>query len=393
MSRFRERTPQELMSHYTPAYLSKGGEHIVYDIPETPRKGDTRQLSEKMPVTHPDYVVKRDVVFKAHAPIMKWVIDESIKEMHEPGEMTPFIKERLENVRRALDRKFADLRDFFGAEHVANQKSYTMKVPVTPDILSAMYKTGTHPDVESAWTRVTIQRKQKELMDGRAESLNAPYLEKRARFDGASYARLHEALLHGRDLEPSDWDALESLQFSSTAQDLLTRSRHDEGLAATMREFVSKAVQYSNQTTETLDLVGPNNVIFFRKENADGTLGDWTYKLVDAFHAGADKGGLEQAEEALTRVTQGGEPSVNELYDFMNTFNYVRTINMLADDLGLDERIVWDGPMSTGALGRVHDRLIEMLEDDDKKSTKLPRWDAEKTTARVRSPWDKPKRG
>ena len=89
----------ELISKYQPKFLAKGGEHIIYEIPE-----------------HPDIVVKAETGLLEK--IIEWNAEHGLPIDSLPEEFKPRIHEYL----KQEATRHQELKKYFGADHVPSQK-------------------------------------------------------------------------------------------------------------------------------------------------------------------------------------------------------------------------------------------------------------------------------
>ncbi len=97
-------------------------------------------------------------------------------------------------------------------------------------------------------------------------------------------------------------------------------------------------MRYSKETGKSLDLNGAKNILFF--ENTDGnTDNSWSYKLVDATSPYAEAA-LRKTKEIMEKVI-AKEP-IEDYIDrhlLRSAVNYQRTLNGLAQQLGIEDHL------------------------------------------------------
>lgn len=305
----------KMVKLYAPKYLARGGEHIVYEIPGRP-----------------------DVVVKVETAAMKRIQRYNAVSKEPLDRMPP---EVLEDAQTYLDdhrKRYARMTAHFGKEHVLGQKEFLLKVPVTQDIMNELY--GGEPpkgsDVTNeSWAVVRIQKRAPEFADPERKTVVAGYTEMGTP-DPETYARVTRVLVEGDENTASSTEEFRSLvpeQFRA----LLEMVDKDESLKATLRDFVEKTMLYANETGEILDLAGSDNVTVFKKDGA------WQYRLVDALYPSGtnpdrtsmlDAAKMAAQESANGRTIDEGKTNI-----LLNTVNFLRTINGLAREVGVKERI------------------------------------------------------
>jgi hypothetical protein len=299
-----------LISEYRPKFLGKGGEQIVYEIPE-----------------HPDIVIK--VATEPLRKIAEWNVahDRPLDSM--PPELEPHVREYLVQE----DARYRQLKKYFGAAHVPDQKEFLMKIPVTKNILRALYNNGSPPfATNEAWSVVTAQKRVAALSDPGRLSIVAGYAEQ-SDVSEKSYNQATKHLVFGEGPEEklNDRDFFE-VQSYPDLKELLEKSGSDENLKATLKTLVGEIISYAEETGEIFDLAGQDNIVLYQKD------GKWTYSLVDTRYPGEGQM-VNKARAALLKLSTEGELDEKEKNILLNIFNFVRTVNGLAEQLGAQKRI------------------------------------------------------
>lgn len=367
-----ERDAVELLKRYRPAYLAAGGEHIVFNIPNT-EIGNEQKLKSGADSRE----LKRDIVFKAATQPLREIMERNLRNGQEPDVLSPEEHDKWAASTRRLSKKFETFKSFFGPDHVVNQKFFFMKVPITDQVINEIYGDEPAPDVESAWTRVTIQRKSSEIIEKKAESFTGGYLEAYVHMNDEDYISITGLLLNGHDLPPEVADRLAIFQWPGMDY-WQQRIEEEPGLKEQLKVLVSKAIDYSNLTGEQLDLFGTENIIVYEVENKLTGKTTSNYKLVDAFFAWDGPAKLKFAEDCLAKLSKGEIRYEEHAIDIANGINYVRMVNLLASELGLPERLKWKSPFSPKALARVGE-LARKYFDEKYPDTELHEWDEAET--------------
>ncbi len=278
-----DKTTHPLLEKYPAAYLARGAEHFVYEI-EKADKSETR-----------------DIVVKAHVASAKLL--HEYEEDHGNGpELPADTRATFERLIDADREKFEKFRTYFGSKHVLAQRKFLMNVPISEGISREIFPHEDTP-VETTWTLVTVQQRAKELGE--------------------------EYLGHHFDLRSRD----------RGTQRLLELSSRDEGLRESLADFVAKAIRYTNEEGEILDLVGANNVVFAYRQAEDGTR-IWNYRIVDGFSVRPKTSRIKQAGLALAGYADTGkigQPAA--AHDASLSLEYAGTMNTLAEALGLPDRV------------------------------------------------------
>jgi hypothetical protein len=300
----------DLVAKYQPKFLARGGDQLVYEIPDHP-----------------------DIVAKAAYPLMKLVQEKTAAT---GGKLSPegavALNEHLQDRRR----RFSRMQTVFGGEHVLAQKQYLMQVPVTPELVDRLHG-GKPPagakDMKEVWTVVTIQPKAEEFTDPESLSITSGYLENQP-IDPEPYRRMTEALASEGDAADFTWE--EFLSAHPWEKELFKTLDREPDMAEAVGDFVGKAVKYVEETGETLDLAGYGNVALSKRS------GKWDYRLVDALYPGFSRpeGVFRSAKGAIAKAAAGEAIDEGERSHILNALNFTRTINALARKLGRAEKLV-----------------------------------------------------
>jgi hypothetical protein len=300
----------DLVAKYQPKFLARGGDQLVYGIPDHP-----------------------DVVAKAAYPLMRLVQEKTAAA---GGKLSPegavVLNEHLQDRRR----RFSRLRSAFGDDHVLAQKQYLMQVPVTPELVDRLHD-GKPPagaeEMKEVWTVVAIQPKAEEFSDPEMLSITSGYLENQP-IDPEPYRRMTAALASEGAGADFTWE--EFLSAHPWEKELFETLEREPDMAAAVGDFVGKAVKYVEETGETLDLAGDGNVALSKRS------GKWDYRLIDALYPGFSrpKGIFKSAKEAIVKAAAGETINEGERSHILNALNFTRTINALARKLGREEKLV-----------------------------------------------------
>lgn len=299
----------ELVSKYQPKFLAKGGEHIIYDIPD-----------------HPDIVVK--VRTASIKKVLEWNVEHGQPLDSLPAEIEPRAREYL----KEEAGRYQQLKKYFGAEHVPSQKEFLVKIPITEDILKALYDGNPPTTTNEVWSVVMVQKRVEALSDPERLAIVAGYAEN----DEVSedlYRQATEHFVLGKNPEEKiEKDKFLEIQSHNDLKTLLEKSEGDENLRESLKELVEKIILYTEETGEIFDLAGQDNIVLSQKD------GKWTYSLVDTRYPGESKM-VEKAKIALLKLSVGNEIDEHEKNVLLNIFNFVRTVNGLAEQMGAQKRI------------------------------------------------------
>lgn len=311
--------PEEhpLYDQYRPEFLGKGGEHLVYTLPGHDR-----------------------IVFKVHHEYISALLEEALSRNTANAE---FIERRLRGLAHMVQRRQNELSNFFGKEHLVRQRATPMKLPFSRGVLEDLLKEKMPPMEESLIELPVVARIQEKVdfSDPAIEQVldvTSSYAEKSVGEDPDSlrnYAQGSEQwVLDHSSGSPFDPRLFSECQHSTALDALLKEMEQDSDLKEVVKDFVTKAVTYSEDSLEILDLAGKDNVVFLKTKEG------WKYLLIDAVYPGVDTGILLNGQRALYKyAVDKQELDGAEAHDLYNVLNYTRTINGLAHAVGVEERI------------------------------------------------------
>jgi len=277
----------ELVERYHPKFLDRGGDHLVYEL-----------------IEHPDVVVKAST-FR-----IKDILTANSESGVPLDSLLEDLKAKIEAELKEKDQQYRNLRNYFGNEHTLAERRYLMKVPVTGDILFDIFKDDWKNrlpplgslSMEEVWSSVVIQKRAEAISDPSHLSLN---------FEGF----------------------LEEGKYDDTAiNNILAQAEQDPVLKDSLKEFVSKAVSYANETGNILAMAGKDNIIFYKDGDA------WNYLLVDALPI-HNEPVFKESQKISQKIMNGERITPHEKTLLMKGANFVRTVNNLAEVLGMEERL------------------------------------------------------
>lgn len=317
------------VKQYAPLWLARGGEHFVYDIPD-----------------HPDIVAKVHV--GTLASNLRWNRDHDLTSNELSPEAAQAARDHLEQ----SQKQFRELQTYFGKEHTLAQRKALRKIPVTAETMRTLTG-GQETDSTEVWAIAAVQRRAKEFNDPNRLGLVGGYAEFET-FDPEFYKEVTTALLTG---EQSDWNSIAQRFIKLQGQGSLTKlvkvAEKDEALKAQLQDFVRRAVDYTEQTGNILDILGDDNVIFSAQD------GHWNYRLVDAAYPDFNPTFFE-AKEGIKKLLEqdklGEDGSA-----VLNAVNYVRTVNGLSAAVGSDRRISLMSSLEDNQIARVVELLAAEL--------------------------------
>jgi hypothetical protein len=339
-----------LLEKYPASYLAKGGEHFVFEV----EKADA---PERM----------RDVVIKASIKHTRWLERYGADTPENLERLPDGIQKKMKELIRIDRKKYMTFTSYFGRKNVSPQRKFLMKVPMSEATTKIVFgKSEMAP--KEAWTVVTVQKRAKELEPEYEEKrfdLGATYVEMRENIDTDAYAEVSARLFSG-DPE-SKQEKAEDLSFiDERTQDLLNFAVREPSLKEALIDFVQKAIAYTEDTKEILDLVGNDNVFFVYDKMPDGSR-KWRYKIVDGYSAREISQLVVEAEKAVSKFVTKREMDGSGAADYMNVANYARTINAMAGHLGIPERLHLLEGLSKRTYGRMMKEVQNKIQASSRK--------------------------
>src|SRR3989338_8047224 len=311
-------TDDEIIKKFRPEYITQGGEHLVYRIPD-----------------------HADVVVKASKHKIVNIICSHYTENNVPTNQR--LSQRVtEEYKSEVDQKNQELRRlraFFGNEHTLPEKRFLMKIPISREILEELfkndYKKRNLPEsarqLPEVWSHVIVQKFTPLVADPDHLSFSFGRLCEDRQIDSGLYDEITSALLDDKD-SPVSKERFFDLQDSSREkylQTAITKAQQDDGLLTAVFDFLRKTVEFSHITGQILALGGHDNVIFYRKDD-----GRWDYLLIDAIIPIPEPILQSTVEGIAQKIARGEALSVAERRNLQRCLNFIRVINVAISILG-----------------------------------------------------------
>ena len=313
------REDHRLYERYRPTLAGSGGEQIVYTVPQFPKQ-----------------------VIKVSRRILQRTL------VQQKG-VIPDTPQKEKNLLRALEgdvlgeqEAYKRLERHFERRHLLAERVTKMRLPVTQDLLQDCFGDKA-PIVPGGMANlpfvVRIQEKVSDRILEHGLDASSGYAENRVSesvHDQENYASGSIRWLSDSPSEtPFDLDLFLQCQGSTELASLIERANQDNDLREAVQDFVMRAVEFTQTEGQILDLAGERNVVFYQDETSKS----WSYLLIDASFPDRVKGRIDIATGALENYLEHQELEEVELFALLNALNYARTINGLADALGMKERI------------------------------------------------------
>lgn len=314
----------ELLKKYKLEFLGEGGEQIVFGVKD-----------------------HSDVVAKAHKQMLSIVVKKHLDKGVAPDVTdleTALLAKRYIAQQKEHYRVF---KKHFG-KAALKERVLFMPVPfpvdhLDDDVRGAYQKAYPNASYGKASTLVRFQERVATdgVIDNMAVSPFGAYLETEDLMTPNEYRRINK-LITGATIDDA-----------ATADVVGGRAllKNDGKLRECVADFVSKAMAYTLETGQTLDLVGEGNIIFIQND------GEWEYKLPDALYPGFGNKIFLESQKLLQKMKQGETISDDDRGDLMNGLAYVRQINALAQLSGVKDRLVLADELSASD----HDRIFNAI--------------------------------
>jgi len=308
---------------YKPEFVGVGGQYVVYSLPD-----------------YPNHVVK------VEADMLLRTTEGRLKTGKAPN--LEVVQQRLNE----QNRRIGALREHFGPEHALEQSSHYLKVPVNKRLISEVYarhRKGTTPPSEmlnfegnESWSIVSVQEKCPELSDPNRMSVTSGYAETREEANKPDFQDTYRQVTQETIFDTKSKGTVipeDLARLHPRLEKPLFAAKDDPEFRDCLKDFAKKSIQYTLDTGEALDLAGQDNVIFFKNSE-----GKWSYKLPDALYPSPplnSEGKVKEVQDIIAHASTDGVNALNngERNVLMNTVNYVRVVNGLANWLGVEERI------------------------------------------------------
>lgn len=307
----------DIVNRYRPSFLGRGGEQLVFELEGRPQ-----------------------VVAK--------VVMDSLK----PNDVSNrnALQEITQEDRLAIKR----LKKYFG-DSVLPEKQFVINVPVSQELLRVAgvanrFDRGAREGIGIVriQERVPVEVLEQETVD----PFQFGYLEKFRNLTDEEYREVNAVLIDGEPGQVVD------IVFYNSEQ---IRDRlNDPGYKNALKEFAERAIQYTNETGEVLDLAGQGNVHFYNDT------GQWKTVLLDARYPGRGSQ-FEVAQQFIKSLEANEEVDEGKYNLLVNVLDYVRKINLAAELTGSPERLRLSEQKLEDLLHQERRRLADALKPDDEQ--------------------------
>lgn len=240
-------------------------------------------------------------------------------------------KRRAKQGLRAEAARHRRLVARFGSGMVPVQKEFLLKIPVAARVARVLRQAGL-PAPAEAWTVVAVQKRVAALADPRRLRIATGYAE-HGPVPAALYVRATEQLVFGkRPAARIGRRRFLQVQAHPDLKALLEKAGRDRGLRRAVRDWAERTIAHVEAAGEIFDLAGKDNIVFSRRGGA------WACALVDVRYPGAP-GLIARTRDLLFGPAGRRRIGARETTALLNLFNFVRTVNGLAELAGSRRRI------------------------------------------------------
>ncbi len=293
---------QEQLDAYHPHWIAQGGEHAVFNLPD-----------------HPNLVAKLNLF------LLQSALEGDQAELG-------WTDRQKADYQRQEQFRLNELRDFFGGHHVPPTKRFLLEVPITQELLEMLHVSEPIDALpERSLQMVQIQKRLEIPPPSNNKcGVGSNYAEFTTG-DQALLSKANEALVYVNPDSPQ-LSEQEFCELYPNLQHLVELSTTDSALRESLSEFLQKAIKFSQETGEALDLVGSDNIFFTKQPE-----GNWDYTMPDALSGrpGVVDIAREQFQELATTRRWDPEESIA----ILNAVNYTRIVNWLAEHVGISDRL------------------------------------------------------
>lgn len=286
-----------LIEHYQPELIGYGNDHFVYSVDGHP-----------------------DVVIKVNRESIRFALQYCIKnrltidDYAQDEAAQTAMRERVNE----FEIRQQQLVAHFGKEHCLSNRYVQLRIPTIPSFYNNMSLADTANIPDELLVVATVQKKSTANFSGQ-DSIHARHTHDDP--DVHAYTSYTTAAL----TEPT-------APLARPMQPDLNRA----GVKEAIKDFVQKAIAYTNETGYILDLNGVNNVVLTDKNDK------LTYILIDAmFPAHNWQNVISDVSQIIKEKAQNIDKEIppDNKHKVRMAANYIRFINELANASGATERL------------------------------------------------------
>lgn len=202
--------------------------------------------------------------------------------------------------------KNEQLYEYFGQNHCLREKAMIQKIRIEKD--------GNYQEIEGV---ISIQEASDIFKDPNKKDFSTGYAEQNPKLgqNKEIYDQMNKALLGKGEFDEEDF-----LEFNDKVKTIFEVVDSDKEFANCMREFLLRFKNYFEASGRFIDLVGQENVLFYKKE------GKWTFKLGSVIK-GENNEVLAEAMQTLAENPEGINQDERLRNQLMNQLALIRLLN------------------------------------------------------------------
>ncbi|MBU2566046.1 hypothetical protein KKG46_00625 [Patescibacteria group bacterium] len=309
--------------------IGKGGEHIVFED-----------------IRFPNYILKVD--FIETLPMLYSYAKGDAAISH--------AREKLESTASMHENRIKRLKEYFDLESVPLEKVFVKELPLEEGLVLAIMKDRNLeipenlivperlPVLCTIQHRINLPKNRIDIYSSYAE-LNRTIL-KDYYIDG------HRLLSGSHAIGPDDMESRAKIirYIYPSLKKITLLANSDPNFALALGDYVRRAMRYSVDTNEIIDMAGGGNVVFIKKSNKT-----WSPFLMDALSPPALN--FDLINSTALKIKHDVEVDIHTKANVLNVINYIRFCNALAIISGIPDRLNVNG-INTITPARWHDGLI-----------------------------------
>ena len=302
-------------------YVGSGGEHVVYRIlkKRESAKAEGRNMVVKVSRRGMVEALTRLAVerFREGAPT-KAPEDVQARMRNAKDEDWEDPETKLEGALNEERMFLRAVRKHFPKDSRLAARAMIGDIPLSPEVgeeLLADVGIGDLAPTKTTEVKAIVRYQEEispEMMGEGSESFGTGYIEMTG-VNLADYKVINGMILdEGSKFHPEMFrGALHGATVS-----LLEQSEKDEGLKTTMKDFVRRCIEFTNESGEMLDLIGGHNVQFY-KDAED----KWKYVLIDVYASSP----WRKARETISKLGGNDKLERRETNEMMNALSSIAT--------------------------------------------------------------------
>ncbi|MEA3496156.1 MAG: hypothetical protein U9R42_09000 [Bacteroidota bacterium] len=228
--------------------------------------------------------------------------------------LPPEIQKMADQYIEGENNKNEQLYEHFGQKHCLREKAMIQKIRIEKD--------GNYQDITGV---ISIQEASDIFKDRNKKDFSTGYTEQDPELgkNKEIYDRMNKALLGKEEFNENDF-----LEFNDKLKSIFELVDSDKEFADCMRVFLLKFKNYFEASGRFIDLVGQENVLFYKEE------GKWTFKLGSVVKV-ENKEVMTEAMQALAENPEGINQDERLRNQLMNQLALIRLLNASGLKVGI----------------------------------------------------------